>query len=146
MSSASIDLLRHAVGAMADGAIVADTRSGEVFVNAAAREMLGIPLDAEINTTYLKDTVGFYPFDLAAGASDGRAIREEVRIGDRVLHSVVTPLRDGAQPLGAIVILRDLGDTADLARRRAEFAQVMSHELRTPLTSVAGALDIVLSG
>jgi signal transduction histidine kinase/DNA-binding response OmpR family regulator len=146
MSHGSIDLLRRAVEAMADGAIVADTRSGEVIINAAAREMLGIPLDAQIDTTYLKDTVGFYPFDLAAGASDGQAIREEVRIGDRSLHSVVTPLREGGESLGAIVILRDLGDTADLARRRAEFAQVMSHELRTPLTSVAGALDIVLSG
>ncbi|HSS00613.1 MAG TPA: response regulator [Kofleriaceae bacterium] len=131
---------------MADGAIVADTRSGEVIVNAAAREMLGIPADAQVDTTYLKDTVGFYPFDLAAGAIDGQAIREEVRIGERPLHSVVTPLRDGNAVLGAIVILRDLGDTADIARRRAEFAQVMSHELRTPLTSVAGALDIVLSG
>jgi len=146
MSPGSIDLLRHAVDAMADGAIVADTRSGEVFVNAAAREMLGIPPDAKVDTTYLKDTVGFYPFDLAAGASEGQAIREEVRIGDRALHSVVTPLRDGGESLGAVVILRDLGDTADIARRRAEFAQVMSHELRTPLTSVAGALDIVLSG
>ncbi len=146
---------------MADGAIVADTRSGNVFVNAAAREMLGIPADAHVDTEYLKDTVGFYPFDLAAG-SDG-PIREEVRIGDRLLHSVVTPLREGDDSVppttgktrattatgalvGAIVILRDLGDTADVARRRAEFAQVMSHELRTPLTSIAGALDIVLSG
>jgi signal transduction histidine kinase/DNA-binding response OmpR family regulator len=146
MSSASIDLLRHAVGAMADGAIVADTRTGEVFINAAAREMLGIPADANIDTTYLKDTVGFYPFELAAGALDGQAIREEVRIGERLLHSVVTPLRDGSEFMGASVILRDLGDTADIARRRAEFAQVMSHELRTPLTSIAGALDIVLSG
>src|SRR5207247_382151 len=75
-------------------------------------------------------------------------IREEVRIGDRVLHSVVTPLLapDTDEPMGAIVVLRDLGDTADIARKRAEFAQVMSHELRTPLTSIAGALDIVLSG
>src|ERR1041384_314261 len=146
MSPASFDLLRHAVDARADGAIVADIRSGEVIVNAAAREMLGIPADAKVDTTYLKDTVGFYPFDLAAGASEGQPIREEVRIGERPLHSVVTPLRDGNAVLGAIVVLRDLGDTADIARRRAEFAQVMSHELRTPLTSVAGALDIVLSG
>ncbi|MGE0545662.1 MAG: response regulator [Kofleriaceae bacterium] len=138
--------LRAAVEAMADGAIIADTRSGEVFVNRAAREMLGIPGDTDVDTTYLKDVVGFYPFDLAAGASDGSPIREEVRIGDRVLHSVVTPLHEEGAPIGAIVILRDLGDTADVARRRAEFAQVMSHELRTPLTSIAGALDIVLSG
>ena len=136
--------LRDAIEVMADGAIVADTRAGEVIVNAAARVMLGIPPGADVDVAYLKEVVGFYPFDLAAGTDE--AIREEVRIGDRVLHSVVTPLRDGDEVTGAIVILRDLGDTADVARKRAEFAQVMSHELRTPLTSIAGALDIVLSG
>ena len=136
-----VDRAWSSLEAMADGAIVADTTTGEVLINAAARAMLEIPPDTIVDTTYLKDVVGFYPFDLAAGAPDGQPIREEVRIGDRVLHSVVTPL-----PTGATVILRDLGDTADVARRRAEFAQVMSHELRTPLTSIAGALDIVLSG
>ncbi|MDB4964167.1 MAG: response regulator receiver modulated diguanylate cyclase with sensor [Myxococcales bacterium] len=143
--SLGLSALQTAVDVMADGALIADTRSGHVFVNRAAREMLGIPIDTEVDTTYLKDSVGFYPFDLATGG-DGQPIREEVRIGDRVLHSVVTPLREGAESIGAIVILRDLGDTADVVRRRSEFAQVMSHELRTPLTSIAGALDIVLSG
>ena len=141
-----VNELRVAVDAMADGAILADTRSGEVYANRAAREMLGIPLDAAVDTSYLKDVVGFYPFDLAATASDGQPVREEVRIGERVLHQVVTPLHEAGLSVGAFVVLRDLGDTADLARRRAEFAQVMSHELRTPLTSIAGALDIVLSG
>ncbi len=138
--------LRLAVDVMADGAIVADTRSGDVTINRAARVMLGIAPDEAVDTAYLKDVVGFYPFDLAAASPDGQPIREEVRIGERVLHSVVTPLRDGEESIGAIVVLRDLGDTADVARKRAEFAQVMSHELRTPLTSIAGALDIVLSG
>jgi signal transduction histidine kinase/DNA-binding response OmpR family regulator len=142
MPVGAIDL-KNAVEAMPDGVILADTRSGDIYINAAAREMLGIPLDAEVDTSYLKNIVGFYPFELAAAASDGQPVREEVRIGDRVLHSVVTPqIVDGQ----SIVVLRDLGDTANIARRRAEFAQVMSHELRTPLTSIAGALDIVLSG
>jgi signal transduction histidine kinase/CheY-like chemotaxis protein len=146
MSAGMYERLRIAVDVMADGAIVADTRTGEVTINQSAREMLGIPADETVDTAYLKDVVGFYPFDLAAGSPDDEPIREEVRIGERVLHSVVTPLREGDEPVGAIVVLRDLGDTADVARRRAEFAQVMSHELRTPLTSIAGALDIVLSG
>ena len=146
MAPGSFDLVRHAMGAMADGAIVANTRTGEVFVNRVAREMLGIPADVTVDAAYLKDSVGFYPFELAVAATDGRPIREEVRIGERALHSVVTPLYDGDGALGAVVVLRDLGDTAELTRRRAEFAQVMSHELRTPLTSVAGALDILLSG
>jgi signal transduction histidine kinase/DNA-binding response OmpR family regulator len=146
MAAGLYERLRLAIDVMADGAIVADTTTGEVVINQAARVMLGVPSDAVVDTTYLKDVVGFYPFDLAAGAPEGQPIREEVRIGDRVLHSVVTPLHDAGTSVGAIVVLRDLGDTADVARRRAEFAQVMSHELRTPLTSIAGALDIVLSG
>ena len=89
--------------------------------------MLGIPPEAHVDTAYLKTVVGFYPFDLATASPE--PIREEVRIVDRVLHSVVTPVREGARIVGAIVVLRDLGDTAEVARRRAEFAQVMSHEL-----------------
>jgi signal transduction histidine kinase/DNA-binding response OmpR family regulator len=146
MADGMLQRLRAAVEVMADGAILADTRTGEVIINRTARVMLGIPEDEAVDTAYLKDVVGFYPFDLAAGAPDDQPIREELRIGERVLHSVVTPLRDDGASTGAIVVLRDLGDTADVARRRAEFAQVMSHELRTPLTSIAGALDIVLSG
>ena len=146
MADAMTARLRVAIEAMADGAILADTRTGEVVIDHSARLMLGISPDDKVDTAYLKDVVGFYPFDLAAAAPEGLPIREEVRIGERVLHSVVTPLRENGEPIGAIVILRDLGDTADVARRRAEFAQVMSHELRTPLTSIAGALDIVLSG
>src|SRR6478609_1769406 len=96
-----VDALHIAVEAMADGAIVADTRSGAVLVNRAAREMLGIPADAVVDTTYLKDVVGFYPFDLAATTNEHEAVREEVRIGERVLHSVVTPLFDGKQLTGA---------------------------------------------
>jgi signal transduction histidine kinase/DNA-binding response OmpR family regulator len=136
------------MAAMADGVLVADTRTGAVFVNPAARAMLAIPPELEVTTAYLKDEVGFYPFDLvvAAHGDGGQPVREEVRIGDRVLHSVVTPLIEAGQPIGAVVVLRDLGETRELSRRRSEFAQLMSHELRTPLTSVAGALDIVLSG
>jgi signal transduction histidine kinase/DNA-binding response OmpR family regulator len=142
-----IDRVQLAMAAMADGVLVADTRTGDVAVNAAARGMLGIPADHPVTTAYLKEEVGFYPFDLVVAANaDGSAVREEVRIGDRVLHSVVTPLLEAGQRIGAVVVLRDLGETGELARRRSEFAQLMSHELRTPLTSVAGALDIVLSG
>ena len=146
MAAGLVERLWSAINAMADGAIVADTTTGEVVINQSARAMLGIPADAAVDTSYLKDVVGFYPFDLAAGAPEGQPVREEVRIGERALHSVVTPLRENGENIGAIVVLRDLGDTADVARKRSEFAQVMSHELRTPLTSIAGALDIVLSG
>jgi signal transduction histidine kinase/DNA-binding response OmpR family regulator len=141
----SIALVARALEAMADGVVVADTRRGDVQVNAAARAMLGLPDDAVVTTSFLKDRLGFYPFDLVAAG--GGAVREEVRIGEAHYHSVVSPILDeSGEPVGAVVVLRDLGETRAALRQRAEFASQVSHELRTPLTSVAGALDIVLSG
>jgi len=140
-----VDRLTLAVAAMADGVMVADRRTGEVLVNAAARRLLGLPPDAAVTTTYLAETLGFYPFDLVSPA--GGDVREELHIGDRTLHSVVSPLADEkGNPMGAVVALRDAIPLGDEARRRGELASMLSHELRTPLTSVAGALDIVLSG
>ncbi|MCB9565273.1 MAG: response regulator [Kofleriaceae bacterium] len=116
-----------------------------MIVNDAARRILGLPDDGPVTTSFLKDRLGFYPFDLVAAG--GAPVREEVRIGEALLHSVVSPIHDdGGAPVGAIVVLRDLAETRGMIRQRAEFASRVSHELRTPLTSVAGALDIVLSG
>jgi signal transduction histidine kinase/DNA-binding response OmpR family regulator len=142
MHSGAADSLRLAVEAMADGFISADMRTGDVVINSAARHMLGITTGDTVTTQYLKEVVGFYPFELAGVTP----VREELRIGERVLHSVVTPLFDDGNLIGAIVVLRDLGASGEVIRQRAEFAQLMAHELRTPLTSIAGALDIVLSG
>ena len=111
-----------AMAAMADGMLIADTRTGHVQVNAAARAMLSIDATIDVTTTYLKNVIGFYPFELVvAGPDGGTPIREEVRIGDRVLHSVVTPLVEDGRSIGAIVVLRDLGETRDhefILRRR----------------------------
>ncbi len=136
--------LVRAFEAMADGVVVADTRTGEVLVNQAARRYLGLG-EGEVTTRFLADKLGFYPFDLIAGA-DGGEVREEIRIGDQLLHSIVTPITDDGTTVGAVVVLRDLGATRDLAQRHGDLVRIMSHELRTPLTSVAGALDIILTG
>jgi hypothetical protein len=109
MSLGAIDL-RQAVEAYGRWRDRCRHAIGEVFVNAAARRCSD-STDRTSTPAYLKDTVGFYPFDLAAGRSDGQPIREEVRIGERVLHSVVTRCAT-RRALGAIVILRDPGDTA----------------------------------
>ena len=140
------------VESMADGLIMTDPHSEVVLVNPAARRMLGIEDTGEVVTRqYLKDRLGFYPFDLVAartvapGAPAQQLVREELKIGDKVLHSIVSPVRDGGGRLvGVVVVLRDITEASELARRKDEFVSVVSHELRTPLTSVTGALDIVL--
>ena len=136
---ATADKLASAFEAMADGVLIADTRTGEVMVNAAARAMLDLG-DEPVTTRLLSERTGFYPFDLVA-ADDGGPIREQVRIGERTLHSIVSPLVDGGVTVGAVIVLRDLGE-----RHAGENLPAIVHELRTPLASIAGALDIVRSG
>ncbi len=142
--------LSHMVESMADGLIMTDIGQDDVLINPAARRLLGILADTDVTTSFLKDKLGFYPFDLVTtrSATGGVAgpLREEVRIGDRILHSMVSPVRDRDGTIeGVVVVLRDMTEAKALARRQNEFVSVVSHELRTPLTSITGSLDIVLS-
>ena len=134
------------VESMADGLILTDTHSEKVLINPAARRLLGIEGAQPITQHFLKDTLGFYPFDLVATDGGAATVREEVRIADKTLHSMVSPVRDAAGKLeGVVVVLRDFTEARAFARRQAEFVSAVSHELRSPLTSITGALDIVLS-
>ncbi|HZS39704.1 MAG TPA: response regulator [Polyangia bacterium] len=136
------------VESMADGLIMTDS-TGEVFlINPAARKMLGLEPDgheAPVTTKYLKEKLGFYPFDLIRSSRSPEPLREELKLGDSFLHSIVSPVLDGAgAPVGVVVVLRDITERKALDRRKEEFVSIVSHELRTPLTSITGALDIVL--
>jgi signal transduction histidine kinase/PleD family two-component response regulator len=134
------------VESMADGLILTDVHSEKVLINPAARRLLGIEGAQPVTQHFLKETLGFYPFDLVATEGGAATVREEVRIVDKILHSMVSPVRDAAGKLeGVVVVLRDFTEARALARRQAEFVSAVSHELRSPLTSIAGALDIVLS-
>ncbi|HTE55303.1 MAG TPA: response regulator [Kofleriaceae bacterium] len=135
------------VESMADGLILTDLNSDVVLINPAGRRLLGIEGVQPVTQQFLKQTLGFYPFDLVSpGDSTGAPLREEVRVKDKTLHSMVSPVRDANGKLeGVVVVLRDFTEAKALARRQAEFVSAVSHELRSPLTTITGALDIVLS-
>lgn len=140
-------LLSLMVHSMADGLIMAESHRDEVLINPAARTLLEIPLTSVVTRSYLQERLGFYPFDLVAsppGASE--VLREELSVGDKRLHSMVSPVREPGGPLlGVVVVLRDFTEAHNLAHRQEEFVAIVSHELRSPLTSIGGALDIALS-
>jgi PAS domain S-box-containing protein len=137
------------VASMADGVVMTDA-AGEIFLlNPAARRLLSLPpaeADAPpITAQFLKEKLGFYPFDLVrAGRGPTEPIREEVRVGDQYLHSIVSQVVDGAgNRIGVMVVLRDVTEQKALDSRKEEFVSVVSHELRTPLTSIGGALELL---
>jgi len=143
--------LERVVECMADGLLFAEAKSETVIANPAARRMLHAPEGQSLSVRWLKETLGFYPFDLVRGldpAAGGPAlVSEELRLFERTLSSVVSPVTGADGRLaGVAVALRDVTEQKQLEERKEEFVQVVSHELRTPLTSITGALDLVLGG
>ncbi len=134
------------VQSLADGVIMVDDQDQVFVINPAARALLHLSPDTPVNARYLKDTLGFYPFDLVRGwsARKGAILREEIRVFDRVLHSIVSPVVLGEKLIGVAVVLRDISEEKRLEERKEEFVSIVSHELRTPLTSISGALDLLL--
>ncbi|HET6611248.1 MAG TPA: response regulator, partial [Kofleriaceae bacterium] len=134
---------------MVDGLILTDPRTGAVLINPAARTMLGIDDGERVTAEFLKDRLGFYPFDLVPQRSTlaPAAVRENLRIGDRQLSSVVsTVCAEDGETVGIAVILRDITEDESRTDKHREIVATMSHELRTPLTSITGALDLLLQG
>ena len=143
--------IERVVECMADGLLFADAKTETVIANPAARRMLHAPEGQDLSARWLKETLKFYPFDLVRGlAQEGAApalVTEELRIDERALSSIVSPVTDGEGRLaGVAVALRDVTDQRRLEEQRQEFVQLMSHELRTPLTAITGALQLLLDG
>ena len=140
-------LLSLMVNSMADGLIMSERSRDEVLINPAARALLEIDANFTVTRRYLQEKLGFYPFDLVAANPDStELLREELSIGDKRLHSMVSPVRESTGALVAVVVvLRDFTEAHALAHRQEEFVAIVSHELRSPLTSIGGALDIALS-
>lgn len=140
-------LLSLMVNSMADGLIMTERDQDEVLINPAARLLLEIAPKRQVTRSFLQERLGFYPFDLVAANPDStELLREELSIGDKRLHSMVSPVREpGGDLLGVVIVLRDFTESHNLAHRQEEFVAIVSHELRSPLTSIGGALDIALS-
>lgn len=144
--SAERQRLELMIESLPDGVLMVDVHDEVVVINPAARRLLNLTSDVSVDARYLKEALGFYPFDLVRGFSgrDGTMVREEVRLGERILHSLVSPVHWADKLLGVAVVLRDITEEKTLEHRKQDFLSIVSHELRTPLTSIGGALDLLL--
>jgi two-component system phosphate regulon sensor histidine kinase PhoR len=127
-----------------EGVVMQDTQGRIVLMNKAAHSLLG-------------SVKAFWASDLGRSFEAARDIVPKdgemepigaplrVQVNDRIvgaqLAALATP--DG-QPLGTLIVLRDVTKEALADRLKDQFVTQISHELRTPLASIKGMSEVLL--
>lgn len=135
---------------MFEGVVLVDGAGRLLLANAAAREMLQIPADAE-NRHYLEIIRQPGITALLDGALSGQATRPAevslTRDPGRIFTARTAPVsgpEGAAAPRGAVLVLHDITELRRADQVRRDFVANVSHELRTPLTAVRGYVEALL--
>jgi PAS domain S-box-containing protein len=138
---------------IADGIVMADREGRVQLVNRRAREMFGLPPEADVEGETLAQAFadGALRAALLASAERPGEFKEvdlstpaERRFIRATASPVVTPGR--AAELGMVFALRDVTLERELEKMKEDFLHYITHDLRNPLGSAVGFLDILLKG
>ncbi len=135
---------------MIEGVLVVDNRGRLVRVNDTALKIFNLPLNYHPGAI----TESIRNVDLSRFIREilsGGYVREQELVlylagGERYFHLSGTPIRDGSNKTGAMVVLNDITRTKKLENIRREFVANVSHELKTPITSINGFVETLLDG
>jgi PAS domain S-box-containing protein len=152
------------LGQLAEGVVVLDPTGQVMFVNEAARRLVGVSSDAAFR--FFPGTEGC-PYNVLT-AADGTPIasnnlpivralcysetvvdsEERIRRADGteiIVQESSTPVvADDGTRLGAVMTLRDVTAQRAFDQQKSEFIATVSHELRTPLTVIMGTAQLLL--
>ncbi|HSD84481.1 MAG TPA: GAF domain-containing protein, partial [Anaerolineae bacterium] len=67
----------------------------------------------------------------------------EYEVASRVAHWSSLPVLSNAQPIGRLIVLRDVTEEHQLNAMREDLTSTMVHDLRNPATVVLGALELL---
>jgi len=123
---------------MTDG-VMAFSRDGSILhINPAARKMLDIAEDDNINFDEFFEKAGVN-VKLAGFLylDDYKTTEKDVKIDDKDLKAYFAPfMTENDRIDGVVVVFQDITEQLKLDNSRREFVANVSHELRTPLTTV----------
>jgi PAS domain S-box-containing protein len=132
---------------LAEGVLVADTQGHVVFVNSAARSMLGVPEEEPLDE--LPDP--WEGFDLPEAVAhctrhkDG--IEAGVRYEETFLRVKLECLVELEQSRGEVlVVIQDLSEGRQLEANQQRFLANAAHQLRTPIMAIVGAAELLATG
>src|ERR671912_396424 len=132
---------------LAEGVLVADTQGHVVFVNSAARSMLGVPEEEPLDE--LPDP--WEGFDLPEAVAHCTRHKEGIEVGVRYeetfLRVKLECLVELEQSRGEVlVVIQDFSEGRQLEANQQRFLANAAHQLRTPIMAIVRAAELLATG
>src|ERR687893_2297990 len=139
--------LNSILNSLAEGVLVADTQGHVVFVNSAARSMLGVPEEEPLDE--LPDPWEGFDLPEAVGhcTRQKESIEAGVRYEETFLRVKVECLVELELSRGEVlVVIQDLSEGRQLEANQQRFLANAAHQLRTPIMAIVGAAELLATG
>ncbi len=137
---------------MGDGLIATDLSGSLIHMNPAAREMLSVPLDADLAETSYDAVLGHLAENVSLEHIRENSAGEDEASDSFEYGSSIYAIRydrfkdEDGQDIGIIVILQDITERQKLEDMQTDFVANVSHELKTPLTNIKSYTETLLDG
>jgi PAS domain S-box-containing protein len=143
----SEETLNAILNNLAEGVLVADTQGHVVFINSAARSMLGV-LEEEPLDELPDPWEGFdLPEAVAHCTRHKESIEAGVRYEETFLRVKLECLVELEQSRGEVlVVIQDLSEGRQLEANQQRFLANAAHQLRTPIMAIVGAAELLATG
>ncbi len=137
---------------MGDGLIATDLDGRLIHMNPAAREMLGVPLGADLEQLSYDGVLGHIDTAVSLEHIRENSLKEGGFADSFRFDSSIYAVRydrfkdEDGEDIGIIVILQDITERQKLEDMQTEFVANVSHELKTPLTNIKSYTETLLDG
>ncbi|MGA9534043.1 MAG: GAF domain-containing protein [Anaerolineales bacterium] len=129
------------------GHVLLTNRQFESLLGVSEQAIVGAPLLAD--STGVAASLGFMLSDAADPAAAFAAAEnaQTLHLGspqEKVLQRVVQSVLDTeGQPIGWLLVLRDITEERELDEAREQLTEMIVHDLRSPLTTILGGLSML---
>lgn len=132
---------------MADGVIAFSTGRQVVHMNKSAMRMLNITQNEDTYDKICEKLNLNIAFDKIMYLPNYKSLELKAQMGELALSIIFAPFfSDELNPMGVIMVVRNITDSVKTDNVRKEFVANVSHELKTPLTSIRGYSETIMNG